>query len=269
MILIWLACAPDEEAVTDCGDPADTAAFVATSLSYLRAADGVSQGFDIDGTDDDVCGIDDFTDPDGLTGIDNGFAALIPALELTEANVVEGLLNASILNGQLMLAVEISRVDDLWNDDCVDVTVLQADGDPLLGTDGGLIADQSLARNPDTPTSTLTGARIVDGRLRAWPMDFSLPLQILDVLIDFDLGRGGVELALSEDGAHTGFYSGAVPREEFMEILENAGTVDETLDEVVGGFIDLALDLTPEGEADCTEMSAGFAFDAVDIYLVD
>ena len=147
--------------------------------------------------------------------------------------------------------------------------MLQADGDPLLGTHGGLIADQTLSRNPDTPTSTITGASIVDGRLRTWPMDISLPLQILDVLIDFDLSRGGVQLDLSEDGAHTGFFTGAVAREEYAEILENAGTVDDTLDEVVNGFIDLALDLKPEGSEDCTEMSSGFSFDAVDIYLVD
>ena len=99
--------------------------------------------------------------------IDNGLARLIPFLEASEAKVVEGLLNSTILEGRLLLAVQLSRVDDLYEDDCVDVEFFQAYGEPLLGTDGGVLPGQTLLRNPDTPTGFIEGMSIDCGVLDA------------------------------------------------------------------------------------------------------
>ena len=129
------ACTPMGDDTSDplaaCGDPEDKLSLVVTSIGYMRVNDGISWGFDIDGKDAQVCGHADYLTPHGTPGIDNGLATLVPALEASEAKVIEGLLNSTILEGRLLLAVEISRLDDLYEDDCVDAEFFQAYGEPL------------------------------------------------------------------------------------------------------------------------------------------
>ena len=82
-------------------------------MGYMRSADGVSPGFDLDETEYAVCGVQDLEGPDGEPGIDNGLSYLIPALEASEAKVVEGYINTGILEGRILLVVSVSKVDSL------------------------------------------------------------------------------------------------------------------------------------------------------------
>jgi hypothetical protein len=275
--LLWipflLACTAGESdtagEISACGDPDDTLTVVVTTIGYMRGADGVSKGFDIDGRDATVCGHEDYISPQGVPGIDNGLATLVPVLEASEAKVVEGLLNSTILEGRLLLGIELSRVDDPYDDDCVDVEFFQAYGEPLLGTDGGVLAGQTLLRNPDTPTSKIEGATLDCGTLEARPMNLDLPLGILDAFFELNMTDGGLRLDLGEDGIHSGFFTGSLLKEEVLEILYSSDGIDDDIRTLVEGLLDTTLDMDPDGDGVCTELSAGLEFQAGEIFIAE
>src|SRR5690349_652528 len=98
--MIWfiLACAPPPET---CATDAEPEALVVREILLGRIEDGVSEGFDLDGvvSEEDGatgCGVGDTVTPEGVPGVDNALARLIPLLELTEAVAVEGLIQNSI-----------------------------------------------------------------------------------------------------------------------------------------------------------------------------
>ena len=95
--LIGLVTACDVESGTPdvvdsgtCEPSGERVTLIARSLRFARSADGVSDGFDLDGFatsagDDEGCGVPDLTSPDGTSGVDNAVAGLLPILDLTEA----------------------------------------------------------------------------------------------------------------------------------------------------------------------------------------
>ena len=267
-LLAVAGCTPEEDREISCGDPEEVMHVIVTSMGYMRSEDGVSEGYDIDGTEEPICGIQDFTDADGNPGIDNGLSLIVPALEASEAKVVEGYINSGILEGRLLFVLEISRLDDLENDECVDVEFFQATGEPLLGTDGGILPGQTLARNPDTPTASMEGATLVEGRLDVFPMDIDLPVSILDAVFELNLLWGGVRLDMGEDGLHSGFFTGAIDRSEVDEILNSSPGVGQDVVDMVEGMLGLALDIQDD-QGSCELMSAGLVFEAAEIFLFE
>ena len=259
-------CSPEEPA-SSCGDPNSKMHFVVTTMGYVRSSDGISEGFDLDGTDEALCGISDLEDQDGQTGIDNGLSYLIPALDASEAKVVEGYINTGILEGRILLVVTLSHVDDMRNDDCIDVSFSLGDGEPLLGTDGGILAGQTLGV-ADIPGSTVTGVAIVEGRVDARPLSLDIPVSILDANFELNMKNGGLRLNLSEDGGATGFFTGTVHQDEILEILTSSGGIDSDVYDLVTSILGLALDFEDE-EGQCSEMSAALSYTAANIYLVE
>lgn len=261
-----LACAPGDEDL-DCGDAASTVHFVVTTMGYMRNEDGISQGYDLDGTDEAICSIRDFEGPDGESGIDNGLSYLVPALEASEAKVVEGYINTGIVEGRILMVVSISRVDSLENDDCVDVEFGLATGEPLLGTDGGILPGQTLMRS-DFPTKRVDGVAIIDGRLDARPMDLDLPVSILDANFELNMLNGGLRVQIEEDGKASGFFTGSIHQNEITEILESSNGVGGDVVELVENIIGLALDIE-NASGECDSMSAGLQYTAAEIYLLE
>ena len=269
-LLSMFGCSAPDAQDTACNDNDETTVLVVTTLAFMRAgSDGLSNGFDIDGTDESVCGISDYVDYDGNTGIDNGFAQLIPILEASEAKVVEELINEAIVEGRIMLVLEISNVDDLENDSCVDTKFLQAMGEPLLGTQGGILPGQTLLRNPDTPESSVNGLSIVDGRLDVRPLNLDIPLSILDATFEINMTRGGIQVNMGEDGFHSGFFTGALAQSEIFEILYSSNGIDDDIQALVEGVLPLFQDLESMDGEECAEMSVGLEFEAVEIFLMD
>jgi hypothetical protein len=236
-------------------------------MGYMRNEDGVSLGYDLDETDYAVCGIQDFRGPNGESGIDNGLSYLVPALEASEAKVVEGYINTGIVEGRILLVISISRVESLENDDCVDVEFLIGTGEPLLGTDGGILPGQTLMRS-DAPSDSVSGVAIVNGQLDARPLTLDIPVSILDANFELNMSNGGLRVNFEEDGLASGFFTGAIHQDEVTEILESSGGIGDDIIEMVNSIIGLALDIEDE-EGQCTNMSAGLVFTAADIYLVD
>ncbi len=244
------------------------------TLAFVRAdADGVSEGFDLDGavsTESDAigCGIADYVDPEGHTGIDNAWARVQPALDLTEAAAIEGLIQSSIEAGNLLLMYQITGVDDLVNDDCVDFTVLRGTGTPMLGTDGLILSGQTFDRDLSIPAVHVGQASIVDGVLIAAPLELSIPLTVFDVNVDFKVQGGAFRVNLEDAENASGVMGGGTNIDALVEVAET-NNVDAALAGIMQSLLDASADLWPDEGGVCHDISVNFEYDAVSAYFYE
>lgn len=250
-----------------CDGAGDHPMYVVRSLMFARQTDGVSEGFDLDGVTTDLdgstgCGIADLVDPNGAGGIDNAFAYLLPALELTEAAAVESLIQAAIESGALLIAIELGDVDDVVDDACVEMSVGRATGTPLIGTDGRLLSGQTFDPDPDVAPYIAEGA-IVDGVIES-PIALTLPVTIFDVDLVFDLrdGRSRATLPTEPGGALVGTLAGGIDVAYLLQVAQEEN-VDKGLHDIMEALLDAWADLAPDETGACTRISITFDFEAV------
>lgn len=273
--ILQFACGDKETLNTDtsitktCED-GDTVVAVVSTFSYARIENGVVWGFDLDGltsTNQDYqgCYKNDLVDPLGNTGIDNAFSALIPALESTEAVALESLVQQSINVGNLLMLIEITGVQDVQNDDCVNVHFYRGTGTPLVGTDGLLLDGQSFYKDLDLPYSGIEGMSIIDGVLVASPLDITLPVDVLDEHLNFEMFNGGIYMNISPDGYMHGFFGGALPIQTIVDITQ---LPDVNLPDAVVGLVASAADLYPNADGTCDAISLAFQYEAIPAHFV-
>lgn len=266
---LWaLACSPDPDgaapaAADPCDDRGGDELFVMQSVYFVRPEAGVPDGFDLDGAvgGAEGCFVTDFTSPGGVQGIDNAFGSLLPALELTEAAAVEGLIQTAIASGELLLTVGLSEVDDEQDDACVDLALGRAQGPPILGTDGLVLSGQTFDPLPGAEVISLADVPLADGVLVA-PVALSLPVTIFGVELNFELLDGQLRAERQPDGTLTGVFAGGVDRDYLLSVTD-VENVDSGLHDVVDGLLDLWSDLAPDEAGACTRLSIAFSFTAV------
>jgi hypothetical protein len=266
--LLW-ACADPEETVPvvdQCDDVGENHLLVLQRLTFVRQQEGISEGFDLDGVTSPLsgptgCGIADLTAPEGQAGVDNAFSYLIPALELTEAAAVEGLIQSTIDSGELLIALELSELDDPQQDECVDMWVGRAVGVPLRGTDGRLLSGQTFDPDPDAPSFTVPDVILQDGTFEV-PVEMRIPVTIFDVSLDFALLDGRLRGQLLPDGSAVGLFAGGVEVDSILQVaLEE--NVDPGLHDILAALLGTWSDLAPDENGECTQISMTFAFEAV------
>lgn len=274
------ACKAPEKAVDDVNDTGSVApvcstegpstTFLMNKVRFARVEDGVAWGSDLDG---DVtagggtagCGKADVVDPEGTPGIDNAFAGLLPALEQTEAAAISGLLQASVGAGELLLTVEVLGLDDYESDDCVAVQFGNAEGQPMLGTDGELLPGQSFSRNPNDPVTRIDEAVVDAGRL-TFASDFGIKLQILDANLDLDVTRGVVRMDMAPDGqSATGHFTGGVSIDYMLSEIDKYA-IDPDLKDLINTVMPVVGDLQGDS-GECDHFSIAFEFDAIPAYF--
>lgn len=279
LILSMLACqGPDDpggrggSSERTCDDRGDERMVVLQTLSFVRQEAGVSDGFDLDGavTADggaSGCGIPDQVAPDGTPGIDNAFAYLLPALELTEAAAVESLIQQAIDDGRLLVTVELAELDDDVDDDCVDLVVGRGAGVPMVGTDGRLLPGQTIERDLTVPTYAVDDAVLADGTFEV-PLRISLPITVFDVELDFQLLDGRLRGVLADDGTMSGVFAGGADVAYLLQIAAEEN-VDPALHDIVAGLLGLWSDLAQDETGACTQVSVTFAFEAVPAFFFE
>mgnify|MGYP006928173348 CR=1 FL=1 len=245
---------------------------VLTTLSFARAADGVSVGFDLDGRtsssdDPEGCGKADFVSPEGDAGIDNATSGLMGLLELTEAVAVEPLIQQTINSGELLVAMELVGLDDPLNDDSVDVWLWQALGSPYIGNDGRIEPGQTLERDLSLDPSIVQDVAVVDGVLEARGFNMRLPIQIFDAAIDLTIENAALRLNIDPDGAHHGVLAGAFQWDGLLATLSMAA-IDPSLQDSLPSLFSSMSDMQDE-QGVCRVMSATLAFDATDSFFFD
>lgn len=256
-----------------CGAVTSQHTVVISQLSFTRrGSDGTAHGFDLDGVqsadgDSAGCGHADLTSPTGEAGIDSAFSGLVPVLEGLGASAVEGLVQDAVDSGELLLILELQRLDD-WSDDaCVDLEVSRGAGTPLLGTDGVILVDQSFSLDPGVPASLATGGTLRDGTVEIRGVGITLPVQILDVFLTFDVPDSAFRFTLEEDGTVRGYFAGGVP---VSEIVDQIGAITDIGDlaEVIPTLVQSAADLYPDETGVCTHLSLGFDFVGTPTFII-
>lgn len=268
---------PQVQAAPTCGPEGGYHHWLVDSLSFVRIEDGFSDGFDLDGAVSTTgsatgCGLEDLTAPDGTPGIDNAFARLLPVLDNTEFIAAEGLIEASIHNGELVLVPELAGLDadpgPQADDDCVRMALRRGFEAPMAGTDGHLLAGQTLDLDPDFGDVVWLDQAVTAGTVESRPLEVALPLQVLNAQLEFTLLGGAFRLHMLDDGRLEGLFAGGI---ETAYLLEAAQTenVDPELYTLAESLLGSAADLAPDATGACTQLSVTFRFTAVPVYVFE
>lgn len=267
VLVVAVACG----CATETAPPDEERAWVLDAVGFPGVTDGTAPGFDLDGRTserDDAAGCfhSDLVDEEGRTGIDNQLAVLRADLEGVIGDAVDGIVAGAIRGGQLLLVVRVRGLDDPVSDDSVEVTVTQATGVPLVGTDGTLLPLQTLEVEAD-PQARWFPARVVDGVLETDPMDLVLALEILVARFDLVLHDARVRLAVDggEDLVSPGVLGGGTPTADLLALIES--TDEDTLKAVAPAILESAADLRPDATGACADLSIGLTYQAVPVFL--
>ncbi len=267
--LLWVSCSGNGDAdVGVCGDANLTRTVVFSELMFTRSEGGVSAGFDLDGRVSDGsatedCGITDLTGPDGEPGIDNTWANILPALELTEAAAIEGLIQDAINSGEVLMTLELVAIDDDVSDACVDVRLSRAAGQPFLGTDDRVLPGQTFDPAPGREPVVVKAQRLEDGVLVAQGFDMLLPLSVFGKSFEFTLEDASIEVILDENGAAHGQLAGGLSVAYALEVA-STDDVDVALVGIMEQLLNANADLGWDPAlGECTQVSLGFTWTGV------
>jgi len=242
--------------------------FVISKNDIARSSGDMGQivpGFDIDGTTDAVCGHRDQISPEGTPGIDNATTPLLSVVEDPMHPFPEATLDA-ILAGQLTI-IQLSNVDDLANDDCIDMQIRQGlvprgeDPATYLDADSDRVLDPNLVVDVGGLGARDKRACTVGGVLHAYQGDTAA---LLPITADPTAGPAEVETAalhtraiVSEDGLTDAWEGGGLAVEDVVAILrlsEQPGLVS---------LLQRAADLYPGPDGSCSHLSFSFTFEAI------
>ena len=249
---------------------------VLDQLAFTReVTPGVAPGFDLDARQSDArdaasCFKPDYMSPEGVPGIDNQLAGLVPLLDAFGLGAVEGLVQGSIKEGGLLILLELDGVDDPVNDTRVGLRLRLGRGTPLLGTDGLLLSGQTFHLHPDTADTPAPNGRIEEGVLTAGPFDIRMPIVVFGVEYSLPIYGTQLRAALTYDGGLAqGLLGGAVKVEDVIAIATranmNAGGVLDAVSVILNGRGDLEQD----ADGACRAISGAFGFSAVSAFLFD
>lgn len=273
--LVLIGCAAPEpegrDRADDCASGGETEVLVLSQIRFAREQGGISEGFDLDGETSvgggsTGCGVADATTADGTPGIDNSFARLLPALELTEGAAIEAIIQEAINSGGLLAMVRLDDVEDPVDDACVDLSVLGAVGVPMVGADGVILPAQTFDPDPDTPESRVPGASIDGGVIEDGPVDLDLPFRFLDADVVFHVQSGRLRLVRAEDGSYSGLVGGGIAIQTLSDLAHDTGIgaeVEDLLDAVLG----VSADLAPGPDGACEQISVTLEFEAIQAFF--
>jgi hypothetical protein len=167
--------ASDDEAPNPCGLDlqTDNSVYEPLNIEGLKV-----NGFDLDGahtTGDGPCAHSDFYSGDGRSGIDFAFIHVIDQIRPARpGQTIEVVLESAPAQGLVRIAMRVSGVDDLVNDEDVEVVVTTTIDGPMLGTDGRIIAGSSVTSHSDPGFQSYLSGQIIDGVLTAGPGDVTV-----------------------------------------------------------------------------------------------
>ena len=278
-LAVLLGCSPSEDkAAKDvddraCDEVEMTQVAVIREMWFARPDGAASNGVNLDGMQStsggpNGCGVMDYEDPEtGQSGIDNAFGAFLPILEQTEGAALEIYIQDLINSGEIIVMIEMEDVDDEDDDACVNVNLMRTAGAPTLGTDGLVASHQTFQLDPEQPTSRVEGASIVDSRMTATPMEFSMPFQIFDIHHTFNLQESTLRFDQGRHEKHSGILAGGVDIQEIISLVD--GRTDIDIGPLIIGFVEGQADLWPDKNGQCQGISIVFEFTATPAFIYE
>ena len=193
---------------------------------------GLSWGFNLDGeiTPDGVeesCGHGDLTDPEGRQGIDNQMAKIWDLIEPVAGVTAQGALQSSINEGRFLIMLEIVGADNFQNAEDVTLNIFQGDANPVIGTYNLIAPSQTYFIDPEADFVSVDNVDIVDGVIEVGPVDYTIPVDVLELQTTTKIHKGKFRFEITEDGSFVGFMGGAVSVSEFMYDLSQTDAQQE------------------------------------------
>lgn len=250
-----------------------TRGFIVTTLGFTRQTmPGIREGFDLDErrsdqTDETSCFKSDAVDPDGRTGIDNELSGIIPTVDGVFQGAVDGLIQSSIRDGQLVLSGELRGVDSLVDDPEVEfVFQVGQKAHPSLGTDGVIEAFQTFDPDLTSPANTTRKGRIEGGVLYVGPLSLALPIAIFDVSFVLHLQEARFRAKIAEDGSMEGLLGGGIVIQELLDGVKQGAGVEQNLP-MIRLAMNASADLAPDEDGVCRQLSAALSFKSKPAFL--
>ncbi|MCA9580377.1 MAG: hypothetical protein KC416_01205 [Myxococcales bacterium] len=222
-------------------------------------------GANLDGKGTGECMHDDYRSypPEKEDGVDNQVFRMETTLALLQLDL-EALLQKAVLDGDVLILVELLGVDDLTTDDNVTIELYQArtstGGAPTV-TDAApkrINPDQTfdvVDTAPATYLSRSTG-RIVDGRFEARGIDVTLEVPTQGKVLALQIEDGVIRFDMREATLERGILAGALNVDALVkEALQFTTLPEETVRAVLKKFADLS------GAAPCDAISVGLDFE--------
>ena len=266
-LLVQFACGADDGTAANDGETV-----VVQTLTFAREVeDGVVAGFDLDGitsmiADPRTCSKVDWTSPEGLSGVDNEFARILPVLDLVGEGALQGLVQNAVNEGRLLMMFEVERLDE----GRVRVRVRRGEDVPLLGTDGLILPGQTLALHSTASDLGAAEGTVVDGRVQIGPFALNVPVVIFSQLYEVFLPEAYVQLELpteAQGGLGHGVIGGGIPIEQLVTILQTASNFAQEFDQLFGDAVRESGDLVPDRSGLCTQTSVALTVDLVSAFV--
>jgi hypothetical protein len=249
------------------------------------------RGLDLDGIDSHKagttagqCAHDDFTSPDGESGIDNQHWRLMGCIRGYRPNDLMDRLhqsNSMIKEGGYAILLEVSGMEDTRNDDEVEVQILSAAAPVTMNAVGGIMQSVSFTAHSDPRyQSAKARGRIVDGVLTTEPFDLRVKVkqQTQDNAVWYRDAR--IRAQVHEDGRIEGILGAYWDLENFWSMLNDHTIGDRHQGRNAAfnrGFmcagIYHAMSRVADGHPDpetgqCTSISTSIVFEAVPAFVI-
>ena len=231
---------------------------------------GVVPGFNLDDRvsedgDEETCGHPDLEDPDGRPGIDNQFATLFRILSAIVEDTPQVAIQGAINEGRVLMMIELLGVDSLEDDEDVTLRLFRASGRPLVGNRGLIAPHQTFYRDYNFPMSEIHGVQIRGGELQAGPIDFEVPLDVLDANFPMTVLNGRVRMKFNNDGSFNGLIGGSVNIDQVFDefAIVVSGNEDDLARPIFKANADMGY---VDGE--CQEISLAFEVNGHIAYAV-
>lgn len=241
----------------------------------VSAADtnGVAPGFDLDGLqskagDQGSCGFDDLTNQYGDSGVDNQYAFVARVLPSQVADTLPGALATSIATGGMSLLLEEVGPAGVADGAAPKALVIRkGTGQPLLGTDGKILEDQSFALEPQPVLGVADTLRWDGSGVRTEPFTFQFKMLFVDKNLSFTFHKARLRYAPDGKGGIVGELGGIVTMDELNGLLGFLGGCDEPLREQLAAMVPGFADITLDPAQPCGAFSMGFSFHGVQAHL--
>jgi hypothetical protein len=255
--------------------------FVASVLNVGQADPtgdpNIVPGFNLDGlvsdgTDAESCLHTDFTSPppDNEPGVDN---QLGPILDAVGSSLdIGGTIAENILEGSVLILMEVEHVDSTMNDGCVTLNLylgqMPAGVAMPVDSDGDGIIDANQTFDID-PASLVAGeplisvqGQIVNGRLSAGPVDIELNLPVSGATLNLNIRTAQVRLSFAGDNITAGVIGGGL---NIVETVETIVAIDPDAipESLATSVLEAQADLEIDDEGFCTAVSIGLVFEGV------
>lgn len=241
----------------------DGSMYLVESLNVASAVtDGVVAGFNLkedDAEDMELCRKREFVSPDGETGVDNQFGNIFGLLPIQVREILPATVQSSIHDGGLLLLFESV---DLGGGE-YGAVFRRGAGIPHLGTDGSMLAYQTIELDPTPLQGYVAGVNIRQGEIEGGPFNLDFRMRFIAQELGAMLRRTKFRFVEQDDGSLHGLLGGVITIEDILQLVNLLGGDDEELRDVLAAMLPLFVDIRSEPDGDCDSISMAFELRAV------